>query len=249
MAILSLIFSLITLLIFPAAAVIKLPSDRSGSTAGEYCESWRLAVETNNAGSWNVVPVACKDFVADYVTGGQFDSDYEVMADYAVEFAKTLKIAGDGYDAWVFDIDETLLTNIDYYKAHGFGTEPFDGESFNAWVESSAAPAFDASLRLYNELKKLGFTIFLLTGRDEGQRSCTEKNLQYAGYSNWERLILRGHEDQGKAATTYKSEKRSELIKEGYKIHGSTGDQWSDLVGFAVAKRSFKVPNPMYYIP
>ena len=58
----------------------------------------------------------------------------------------------------------------------------------------------------------------------------------------------RGTSDAGKLATTYKSEKRKELEDEGYTIHGSSGDQWSDLLGFAVAKRSFKLPNPMYYI-
>ena len=58
----------------------------------------------------------------------------------------------------------------------------------------------------------------------------------------------RSHLDQGKPATVYKSEKRLELVNEGYRIHGSSGDQWSDLQGFAVAVRSFKLPNPMYYI-
>lgn len=46
----------------------------------------------------------------------------------------------------------------------------------------------------------------------------------------------------------YKSEKRGELVKKGYTIQGSSGDQWSDLMGFALAKRSFKHPNPMYYV-
>ena len=38
------------------------------------------------------------------------------------------------------------------------------------------------------------------------------------------------------------------MVKKGFKLHGNTGDQWSDLQGFAVADRSFKVPNPLYYI-
>lgn len=58
----------------------------------------------------------------------------------------------------------------------------------------------------------------------------------------------RGPSDQGKPAIVYKSEKRTELQDEGYRIHGSSGDQWSDLLGFAIARRSFKLPNPMYYI-
>lgn len=58
----------------------------------------------------------------------------------------------------------------------------------------------------------------------------------------------RGADDQGTLATVYKSKKRKELEDEGYRIHGSSGDQWSDLTGYAVAERSFKLPNPMYYI-
>jgi len=59
---------------------------------------------------------------------------------------------------------------------------------------------------------------------------------------------LRATEDEGKKAIVYKSEKRAELVSEGYRIHGNSGDQWSDLLGYAVANRSFKIPNPMYYI-
>lgn len=59
----------------------------------------------------------------------------------------------------------------------------------------------------------------------------------------------RGPADEGKKAAVYKSEKRAELVKEGYVIQGSLGDQWSDLIGFALPNRSFKLPNPMYYIP
>jgi len=58
-------------------------------------------------------------------------------------------------------------------------------------VEKGKDPGYDASLRLYKALKKLGFTIILLTGRDEGHRSVTEKNLRDAGYFGWNRLLLR----------------------------------------------------------
>ncbi|KAK3436365.1 hypothetical protein EUGRSUZ_C00961, partial [Eucalyptus grandis] len=127
-------------------------------------------------------------------------------------------------------------------------SEVFDENSFDGWVDLAEAPALPSSFSLYKELQQLGFTIFLLTGRSEHQRNVTETNLLYAGYSDWKRLILRNATDQGKPATVYKSEKRSELESQGYTIHGSSGDQWSDLLGFAIAKRSFKLPNPMYYI-
>ncbi|KAL5768712.1 hypothetical protein ACOSP7_015256 [Xanthoceras sorbifolium] len=215
---------------------------------GLYCESWKFSIETNDAGSWNNIPSRCVKFVQDYMTGDRYLSDSDVVSEYGLDFAKTVNVSGDVKDAWVFDIDETLLSNLPYYEVHGFGSEVFDENSFNDWVDLAEAPALPASLNLYNELKQLGFKIFLLTGRSEYQRNATEKNLLFSGYSGWEKLILRSHLDQGKTATVYKSEKRSELVNQGYRIHGSSGDQWSDLQGFSVAKRSFKLPNPMYYI-
>ncbi|CAK9146150.1 unnamed protein product [Ilex paraguariensis] len=213
-----------------------------------YCDSWRLSVETNNAGAWVQIPERCVDFVEEYMTGDKYSSDIEVASEFASEYAKTINVAGGGKDAWVFDIDETLLSNVPYYQVHGFGSEIFDENSFNEWVDLAEAPALQTSLRFYKELQQLGFKVFLLTGRSEFQRNATEKNLLHVGYRNWERLFLRGPDDMGKKASVYKSEKRKELEDEGYTIHGSSGDQWSDLLGFAVAKRSLKLPNPMYYI-
>ncbi|KAI4376571.1 hypothetical protein MLD38_014318 [Melastoma candidum] len=125
----------------------------------------------------------------------------------------------------------------------------FEETSFDDWVELAKAPALPTSLALYHELRQLNFTIFLLTGRSEYQRNATTTNMLRAGYTGWEKLFLRGNDDQGKPVTVYKLEKRSEVVSAGYTIQGSSGDQWSDLTGFATAVRSFKLPNPMYYIP
>ncbi|KAL6974484.1 hypothetical protein U1Q18_028668 [Sarracenia purpurea var. burkii] len=231
-------------------AALNLISDgqRIRSDDSLYCESWRFSIETNDAGIWRKIPARCVDYVQEYMTGDRYLSDSDVVAEDSLTFAKTVEVASDGKDAWVFDIDETLLSNLPYYVDHGFGSEIFDEISFDEWVDLAEAPALPASLKLYKELERRGFTIFLLTGRSEPQRNVTVRNLLYAGYSNWKRLILRGHSDLGKPAIVYKSEKRKELVDEGYTIHGSSGDQWSDLFGFAIASRSFKLPNPMYYI-
>ncbi|KAF2552275.1 hypothetical protein F2Q68_00036209 [Brassica cretica] len=77
----------------------------------------------------------------------------------------------------------------------------------------------------------------------------TVENLINAGFQNWDKLILRSPDEQHKMATLYKSEKRDEMVKEGYRIRGNSGDQWSDLLGSSISQRSFKLPNPMYYIP
>lgn len=80
---------------------------------------------------------------------------------------------------------------INMLLSTGHRSEIFDESSFDEWVDLAEAPAITPSLRLYKELQELGFTIFLLTGRGEYQRHATERNLMYAGYTNWEKLILR----------------------------------------------------------
>ncbi|XVF34946.1 hypothetical protein REPUB_Repub18cG0102100 [Reevesia pubescens] len=174
-----------------------------------YCGSWHLSVETNNAGSWKQTPSRCLSYVQDYMTSQRFISDSEIVANYSLAYAKSIEIAGDGKDAWIFDVDETLLTNLPYYQAHGFGlcdsnhnektnqrdTSGIDEDArlllLQLGTEPAAAPAIPVSLKLYNELKQMGFKVFVLTGRSENQRNATGKNLLFAGYTGWEGLLLR----------------------------------------------------------
>ncbi|XP_042509665.1 acid phosphatase 1-like [Macadamia integrifolia] len=213
------------------------------------CSSWRFAAEANNLNSWSTIPPECAEYVKDYMTSRAYTFDLERVSIEATTYARSLQLVGDGMDAWVFDIDETLLSNLPYYIDHGFGLEVFDGREFDKWVEKATASAIESSSKLYEEVLGLGFKVFLLTGRSEKHRSVTVENLRNAGFQYWDKLILRALEDHGKTATLYKSERRSEMVKEGYRILGNSGDQWSDLLGYTMSIRSFKLPNPMYYIP
>ena len=49
-------------------------------------------------------------------------------------------------------------------------------------------------------------------------------------------------------AVAYKSNERKKLEQSGYRIVGNIGDQWSDILGTNVGNRTFKLPDPMYYI-
>ncbi|KAK6151885.1 hypothetical protein DH2020_014520 [Rehmannia glutinosa] len=196
---------LLILAIEPTASsrsIIQMPSEKqtisaTDGTSGHpggldlYCESWKFTVETNNAGRWSRIPQKCVDYVKEYITGKRYLSDSEAVADNAAAYATSVGDSGNGMDAWVFDIDETLLSNVPYYAVNGFGSEDFDEVSFDNWVGLAEAPVLSESLRLYKKLQALGFTIFLLTGRSEFQRNATELNLVNAGYRNWKRLILR----------------------------------------------------------
>ncbi|KAI7997448.1 Acid phosphatase 1 [Camellia lanceoleosa] len=54
---------------------------------------------------------------------------------------------------------------------------------------------------------------------------------------------------KGQSAVVYKSEIREQLEEEGYRIWDNVGDQWSDLQGNCTGNRTFKLPNPLYFVP
>jgi hypothetical protein len=67
------------------------------------------------------VPKECAEYVKEYMTGKGYVYDLEIVSNEAGEFAKSIQLKDDGLDAWIFDIDETLLSNLPYYSAHGYG--------------------------------------------------------------------------------------------------------------------------------
>ncbi|KAF8044355.1 hypothetical protein BT93_A2370 [Corymbia citriodora subsp. variegata] len=213
------------------------------------CDSWRFTVEANNVNPWKTIPQECADYVRDYLVGRGYSFDLDKVSNEAAVYAGSVELSGDGKDVWIFDIDETLLSNLPYYAEHGYGLEVFDPVEFDKWVDKAEALGIQPSLKLYDRVLGLGFKVFLLTGRSEKQRSVTVENLINAGIQNWDKLILRASNDHGKQAVVYKSEKRDEMAREGYRILGNSGDQWSDLLGSSMSIRCFKLPNPMYYIP
>nr|GMD38724.1 acid phosphatase 1-like [Ipomoea batatas] len=123
----------------------------------------------------------------------------------------------------------------------------YNSTKFNEWVSEAKSPAIPASLRLYNVLLSLGIRPVFLTGVREVQREARTTNLLQAGYQNWEKLILKGV-NETRSGVVFKSGKRTELVNAGYRIVGNMGDQWSDLLGADAGDRTFKVPDPMYYI-
>ena len=46
----------------------------------------------------------------------------------------------------------------------------------------------------------------------------------------------------------FKSGERKKLVDAGYVIVGNIGDQWTDLLGEPEGDRTFKLPDPMYYV-
>ncbi|XP_044462509.1 acid phosphatase 1 isoform X2 [Mangifera indica] len=247
------LFLFLLLGIFSKAISMKPPHSRSSSDSQEsfsYCLSWRLAVEANNVRAWRTVPTQCLRYIETYMTGGQYDRDVELIAEQILLYATEITVSDDGLDAWILDVDDTCISNILYYREKRYGCDPYDSSGFKAWALTGGCPAIPAMLVLFNKLVESGFKIILVTGRDEATfGEVTRDNLRDQGFIGYDRLIMRSESDRGKSAVAYKSEIRKQLMEEDYRIWGNVGDQWSDLQGECVGNRTFKIPNPMYFVP
>ncbi|XP_042507217.1 acid phosphatase 1-like [Macadamia integrifolia] len=220
-------------------------------TLKNYCEAWRINVELHNIRNFEVVPEECTDYIGKYMSSTQFKVDSEkAIEECSIYLSTTFDLTGDGKDAWIFDVDDTLLSTVPYFKEHRNGGEKFNATSFEKWVWERNAPALEHTMNLFNEIKRIrGMKIFLLSSRGEHLRDPTTDNLFKVGCTGWSGLILRSYEENGLTVEQYKAEQRKKLISEGYHIWGMVGAQWPSLLGLPTAMRTFKLPNSLYYIP
>ena len=147
--------------------------------------------------------------------------------------------------AIVFDIDDTALSSYQVESRMNFG---FVEAVWDKWAESEAAPANDGVLQLYRHALERGVAVFFVTGRHERLRAATEAQLRKGGYERWTGLQFKPDNYQEPSVVPYKSGARRRITEQGHRIIVNIGDQWSDLDG-GYADATFKLPNPMYYIP
>ena len=72
-------------------------------------------------------------------------------------------------------------------------------------------------------------------------------NLKAAGYEGWTDLFLKQPDDKS-SVREFKTASRKQIEDGSFTIIANVGDQYSDLAG-GHAERTFKVPNPFYFIP
>ncbi|KAL2926840.1 Acid phosphatase 1 [Bienertia sinuspersici] len=215
-----------------------------------YCLSWRMAVEANNMRGWRTIPTQCLRHVQGYMVGANTTRDISLIIDQAYAYLDGIDPLADAMDAWIFDVDDTCLSNLFYYRVKRFGCDPYNPTEFKTWALRGENPAIQPVLRLFNKLIEVGYKVFLVTGRDEeALGDATLDNLVNQGFVGFERLIMRSAKYRGQSAITYKSKIRRQLVEQGYRIWGNIGDQWSDLQGNFTGDRTFKLPNPMYFVP
>lgn len=151
----------------------------------------------------------------------------------------TAKLPG-GKPAIVLDIDETSLSNYS-----GLVATNFSGAGTALPAAAGTGTAIEPTVTLYKAAKAKGVAVFFITGRPSAIKGPTESNLKAAGYDQgWDGLQFK---PSGTTTLGYKSGARKALEEQGYDIIANVGDQESDLDG-GHADRSFKYPNPFYFI-
>jgi hypothetical protein len=160
-----------------------------------------------------------------------------------------------GTPAILLDVDDTTLNTYNYEIYSNFVYNPAQNAVF---VNGALFPAVPGMPALVTHAVSKGYQVFYLTGRPEAQRPGTTTNLTNAGYPTpaANHLYLKDQVNQpwlsscSPTCTTiqYKSLTRQHIESLGFDIVANFGDQYSDLTG-GFADKTFKVPNPMYYLP
>jgi acid phosphatase len=179
-----------------------------------------------------------------YHDSGRWAVEQAGVADRA-RVALDERLPGVSRPAIVFDIDDTVLSNYPVRKDAAFG---FVQALWTKWAETDPAPAIDGTVALYHHALARGVAVFFITGRREPLRAATERQLRDAGVDRWTGLYLEPADYAEPSVVPYKSGVRRKITEDGYRILVNIGDQWSDLEG-GFADTTFKLPNPMYFIP
>jgi predicted secreted acid phosphatase len=194
-----------------------------------------------------------------YRESGQYDNGLTAVERQAAAWlAQRAKVKGKL--AMVLDIDETSLSNWPVMQADDLGLIPRGPCEFTKsdlpqgacgwliWINQARDQPILPTLELYREARNRGVAVFFITGRPESLRAATERNLRAAGYDGWKDLMMVPQGLKLKSAADFKAPARERIAAQGYSIILNMGDQDSDLAG-GYAERTFKLPDPFYYIP
>ena len=178
-----------------------------------------------------------------------------------------------GTRAIVLDVDDTTLLTWNYEVFSNWAYNPTTNAEY---VNGQRFPAVFGMVDLVRAAEREGYAIFYLTGRPASQEAATLGNLTKDGkgvdanypspttlrdgedglftkpavadYPDYLKAACAGDPNGSCTTVHYKSATRAHIESLGYDIVANFGDQYSDLKG-GYADRTFKVPNPNYYLP
>jgi predicted secreted acid phosphatase len=181
-----------------------------------------------------------------YHDSGEYLQDQTTVGQKALRFLEQrIKQPSAQPLAMVLDIDETSLSNYPDMVKMTFGGRLVD---INKAVCKGLDPAIQPTLALYQFAKANHIAVFFISGRRENCKQATINNLNNVGYHDWDGLFLRPNTDHNHSVIPFKTSVRSHLTQQGYVIMLNMGDQESDLAG-GYAEKTFKLPDPFYFLP
>jgi predicted secreted acid phosphatase len=191
--------------------------------------------------------------VAEYIDSGRYEADFAAVVAGARAWLEE-RAPQAKQPAIVLDIDETSLSNWPAYRLNGWvriltgGCDLEHGPcSIRAWQATGRSKALAPTLALVKRARELGVSVFFISGRPPDLRPATERDLRTQGYV-WNRVILLPPGAHFTSAVDFKAPERRKITELGYTILLSMGDQQSDLDG-GYAEKTFKLPNPVYFLP
>ncbi|GIM94143.1 HAD family acid phosphatase [Paractinoplanes toevensis] len=214
-------------------------------------------------------PLGTGTFAAD----GNYAREATGVAADGTRYLAHARTHGHATKAIIMDVDDTTLATWNYELASNWA---YNAAANADYVLGQKFPAVPGMVAMAKAAEREGYAIFYLTGRGTAQEAATLGNLTAdgvgidAGYPK--PTTLRGGEDglftkpdvaaypaylktacaadpDGKCTTIhYKSATRAHIESLGYDIVANFGDQYSDLKG-GYADKTFKLPNPNYYLP
>jgi len=178
-----------------------------------------------------------------------------------------------GTRAILLDVDDTSLLTWNYEVFSNWAYNPTTNAQF---VTEQRFPAVFGMVEMAKTAEREGYAIFFLTGRPASQEAATLGNLTadnigvdagypkpttlsdgedglftkpaVADYPDYLKAACAGDPNGSCTTVHYKSATRAHIESLGYDIVANFGDQYSDLEG-GHADRTFKLPNPNYFLP
>ena len=149
--------------------------------------------------------------------------------------------------AVVSDIDDTVLSWYDLFASPEGNWGPSDAQGA-AFIQNCEGPAIAPTVAFLNQARRRGVAVILITGRSEADRAATTSCMTTIGLTGYRQLIVRQPSQMTQTAAAFKAADRRALVRKGWRIALSIGDQVSDMSGGA-ADAGFLLPNPIYFIP
>jgi predicted secreted acid phosphatase len=176
------------------------------------------------------------------VDSGKYQRSVDAVYRSATRYLKAQLKKQPKRPAVVLDIDETALSNVGCFEQ-----AKWELSGLAVCAIQGKSKVFAAARAFVRFAQRSHVAVAFVTGTPEGLCDARRKNLRAQGITGSYTVTCRPSSDGGDTVVPYKSGARKALEKAGRTILANIGDQQSDLAGGA-AKKTFKVPNPIYVI-